>query len=217
MVGPTRTLSPTWEQQHQTGHGKRRHAQPRVGPRPPAPSGLGTHRAQSLGPASVRHGHNIRLAGLSCRSRLPRKPGTAPQLSVCAPFQNPCSHALFGVADPPHGTVCDQSVPDRAAHPPNSPNKKPRFCGAFPIGAPGFEPGTSPTRIMGEIAERCKKSLQTGGSGMSSPSSQILGYCRGFPGFRQRDRVAAQWPGRGRRLARRRLARSCPMAERTPE
>jgi len=28
----------------------------------------------------------------------------------------------------------------------HSTNKKPRICGVFYIGAPGFEPGTSPTR-----------------------------------------------------------------------
>ena len=37
------------------------------------------------------------------------------------------------------------------------------------IGAPGFKPGTSPTRIMGEILGRCKKSLQIARYCVSSP------------------------------------------------
>ena len=51
------------------------------------------------------------------------------------------------------------------------------------IGAPGFEPGTSPTRITGETPGRCKKYLQIDGSRRwLTPlrSSDIAVDCRGL-------------------------------------
>ena len=51
------------------------------------------------------------------------------------------------------------------------------------IGAPGFEPGTSPTRIMGEICGCYKKYLQIDGFRLgltSSQSSDIAVDSRGF-------------------------------------
>jgi hypothetical protein len=65
-------------------------------------------------------------------------------------------------------------------HPPT----KTSICWAF-IGAPGFEPGTSPTRIMGEICRRPKKSLQIAGCRWELTSSRTLGLSERLPGFRQ--------------------------------
>jgi hypothetical protein len=45
---------------------------------------------------------------------------------------------------------------------------------------------------MGEIGGHVKNYLQIDGFRCELTSSQILGFCGGFPGFRQRDRVAAQ-------------------------
>jgi hypothetical protein len=45
---------------------------------------------------------------------------------------------------------------------------------------------------MGEIRWCCRKYLQIDRFRLWLTSSQILGYSGGFPGFRQRDRVAAQ-------------------------
>ena len=53
------------------------------------------------------------------------------------------------------------------------------------IGAPGFEPGTSPTRIMGEIRTSVGKALQIALLEFRSAASQILAFCGGFPGIRQ--------------------------------
>jgi hypothetical protein len=61
---------------------------------------------------------------------------------------------------------------------------------------PGFERGTKPTRITGEILGRCKKCLQIAGFRCELTSPQIRGYCARFTWFRQRDRVAAQRPHR---------------------
>ncbi len=60
------------------------------------------------------------------------------------------------------------------------------------IGAPGFEPGTSPTRIMGEISGRCTKYLQIDGFWLGLTTSQNLGFCGGFTGFRQGERLPAK-------------------------
>jgi hypothetical protein len=65
-------------------------------------------------------------------------------------------------------------MPNPTKKPP--PNKKPRICGGVAIGAPGFEPGTSPTRIMGEIQPAGGKALQIWMLGFRSASSQILGF-----------------------------------------
>ena len=169
-------------------------------PQTRGPSATVRRRERSTTPNSRRN-----KAELDAPSANPaaRPPCTAPRLPVRAAVQNPCSHALFGFANPPPSSVCDQSVPNRELLPPNKPNKKRRICGAFPIGAPGFEPGTSPTRIMGEIRRRCKKHLQIDGFRCKLASSQMLGFCRRFPGFRQRDRLAAQRRHRRQRPARR--------------
>jgi len=57
---------------------------------------------------------------------------------------------------------------------------------------PDGEPGTSPTRIMGEIQDGDRKALQISCLQSRSTRSPTLGYCGGFPAFRQGDPLPAK-------------------------
>ena len=58
------------------------------------------------------------------------------------------------------------------------------------------QPGTSPTRIMGEIGGCCKKYLQIEQSPCRLIPSQSLGFCGGFPRF-GREVESLPNPGNG--------------------
>ena len=169
-------------QQHKTGHWQ-------TAPRP-ATCRPGTASARRFGhtlgtghrPVSARITQNMPISRTFLPVATTSELGTSPTSPVCATATRQTS-ILQG--------FCLERL---AAQPPQSPSRspkargirarKPRICGAF-IGAPGFEPGTSPTRIVGEIRGRRKKCLQIDGFRCGLTSSQFLGFSDGFPGFRQ--------------------------------
>jgi hypothetical protein len=140
-------------------------------------------RANVLGPAArdshaaqmtVRHGWSVESRRRRDSQRDSDSPETATVIALAFRHQPRECPAL--------ARVCVPCWPRRSSSPDTT---EPA------IGAPGFEPGTAPTRIMGEIRSRGKNHLQIDGFRGELPSSQILGFCGRFPGFTQRDRVAA--------------------------
>jgi len=100
--------------------------------------------------------------------------------------KKPCKQATLGPAVQPVHSSNPVLLPNRCPiGSASAKQKSPAFAGLSRIGAPGFEPGTSPTRIMGEIRGRCKKYLQIDRFQRELTSSQFLGFSGGFPGFRQ--------------------------------
>lgn len=76
-------------------------------------------------------------------------PGASPHLPVRAPVETPCRNALSG----PRPTLCGRFVPNprranRSHLAPSAHKKTLAYQGFSAIGAPGFEPGTSPTRTV---------------------------------------------------------------------
>ena len=91
------------------------------------------------------------------------KPGTSPTAPVRAAATNRAMSFFAGVF-----TVIDAQLAGsigaarRPAHQ-QLDHEKTAYLRGVSIGAPGFEPGTSPTRIMGEIRGCLAKCLQIGG------------------------------------------------------
>ena len=101
-----------------------------------------------------------------------RSPGgasaTSPGERSTAPTRTPAGRR-------PHGSSGTRAEKQKAL----------REQGFLTIGAPGFEPGTSPTRITGKNRSPHGKALQIA---ICSPVARISDpcFCGGFPGFRQR-------------------------------
>ena len=96
--------------------------------RKPSDARSGTHRAQSWMPNGAPH--------RGCRCALPQK--------------IPAHKHFSATSIPRKASFVTNPCPIETPAPPHEPNKKPSKCWVFLVGAPGFEPGTSPTRIMGE-------------------------------------------------------------------
>ena len=72
------------------------------------------------------------------------------------------------------------------------PNKIPANHTTKQSGRPDLNRGPHRPELWAKSASRCKKYLQIGRFRCRLTSSQILGFCGGFPGFRQRNRFAAK-------------------------
>jgi hypothetical protein len=119
----------------------------------------------------------------SLASVVEAEPGTSPMAPVRATTTQE-TQPLQGFSCGPRLGERHQTVSKPPKAPGNRARRKPGICGAF-IGAPGFEPGTSPTRIMGELRRRRTKCLQIGWFRRELTSSQNLGCSGRLPGFRQ--------------------------------
>jgi hypothetical protein len=131
------------------------------------------------------------------------EPGTAPHRPVRAAAHNPCSQPPFICAAHPCCSVCAQSLPDPASH--LAQQKTPQFSG-FSIGAPGFEPGTSPTRIT-----RAPSSGQ-----QEIPARRA--FCRS-PQATSDPRICGEFPAIGHkdaRCAQSSASRDSPASDRSP-
>jgi hypothetical protein len=94
-------------------------------------------------------------------------------------------------------------IPTRSRSPPAQ-QKIPHLLG-FYIGAPGFEPGTSPTRITCKHRVAIRKALQIDRSRLLVTSSRIRGFSGGLRWIRHTTRLCARSGRRARQvLARQR-------------
>ena len=143
---------------------------------------LGTDWAQSNPPIRGTVQRMWRLAGI-IRLIPFRDPDTSPNRAVVCVLR-PDLQPLQGFLAEPQLEPGTASGFCGVRYATNLTKEKPRICGAL-IGAPGFEPGTSPTRIMGEICGSWKKHLQIDAFRLGLNHSQNLGYSGRIPGFRQ--------------------------------
>ena len=98
--------------------------------------------------------------------------------------------------------MCAQSR--RRLHP-TSPTKNPAYAGFFESGRPDLNRGPHRPELRAKFGATVKSTCKSLGLRCELTSSQILGFCGSFPGFRQRDRVAAQRRHRRQRPAGRLL------------
>jgi hypothetical protein len=118
-------------------------------------AGLSAATADDAPIANRRFDAPSRAASTTGCSRIGRRstsqPGTSPQPLVRGTSnepENPCSEASFSQNRQQvriDWAVTAQSLPKLDPH---RPKKNPAFAGLSQIGAPGFEPGTSPTRTV---------------------------------------------------------------------